>query len=324
MKLHIKINDSSNYKQIKKNPFLILLGCTLTILLISSPAPFLVNPMTMTINNYEDGSLLQNALAEKSDKENPEVLEEQQMDVPILSNETRSQQNVTDQILLPLKETVPRESDSESSDSNPKQKKDSSAVPTNNMADVPPNEEFNVTVPIEPSANNTNATVPLQPSFNNTNIQECQIPLIEGNAPPTNSSSTTAELQLCKVVTNLNLDPSRLKDNPLDDASSFTLVVSGNNPSETQRVKANIPGSQISYTVILKNGNYKVSEMWGDNKVTSGKQGVDPICSAAGYRGTIIPPEGGHYSYCVKVSSDCIGTIHVSAKTCTITNAAFE
>lgn len=318
----MKTNDAFNPKSSKKNPFLILLGCTLTLLLISNPVPSTVGPAT--INNYEGETLLQNAFAGKSDKENPEALEEQQMEMPILSNKTAIQENVTDQTLSPLKETVPGQSDSESSDSNPRQKKDSSPVTTKNMTDVPPNEEFITPVPLEPSANNTNVTMPLRPSINNTNIQECQIPLVEGKAPPTNSSSTTAELQLCKVVINLNVDPSKLKDNPLDDASSFTLVVTGNSPSETQGVKANIPGSQISYTVIVKNGNYKVSEMWGDNKVKSSKDGVDPICSAAGYRGTILPPEGGHYSYCVKVSSECIGTINVSAKTCTITNAAFE
>jgi hypothetical protein len=323
--LHIKIKNSFNPKKSKKNPFLILLGCTLTLLLISNPVPFTVGPAT--INNYEGKALLQNALAEKSDKENPEALEEQQMEMPILSNKTAIQENVTDQpdqTLSPLKEKVSDQSDSESSDSNPRQKKDSSAVPTNNMTDIPTNQEFISPIPLEPLANNTNVTMPLKPSINNTNIQECRIPLVEGKAQPTNSSSTTAELQLCKVVINLNVDPSRLKDNPLDDAASFTLLVTGNNPSETQGVKANIPGSQISYTVIVKNGNYKVTEMWGDNKVKSSKEGVDPICSSAGYRGTILPPEGGHYSYCVKVSSDCIGTINVSAKTCTITNAAFE
>jgi hypothetical protein len=318
----MKTNDAFNPKKSKKNLFLILLGCTLTLLLISNPVPSTVGPVT--INNYEGETLLQNAFAGKSDKENPEALEEPQIEMPILSNKTAIQENVTDQTPLPLKETVPGQSDSESSDSNPKQKKDSSPVTTNNMTDVPPNEEFITTMPLEPSANNTNVTTPLQPSINNTNIQECQLPLVEGKAPPTNSSSTIAELQLCKVVINLNVDPSKLKNNPLDDASSFTLVVSGNSPSETQSVKANIPGSQISYTVIVKNGNYKVTEMWADNKVKSGKDGVDPICSAAGYRGTILPPEGGHWSYCVKVSSECIGTINVSAKTCTITNAAFE
>jgi hypothetical protein len=330
--LNKKINDGDFGSENCKNLFLILLGCMLVLLLISGPAPSILNPLT--IKNHDDNSLLQYALAQQSGKKISISSDLEQTKIPIPADETLNLEN-SNQTIAPLKEPVVHD-DSELSDLTKDEKKDSStessdeksekkdsSIPTYNKSEIPQNNESIITEQLPPSINNTNVSISLQPSINNTNIQECQVLLpTEGQVTPNNS--TTSELQLCKVVTNLNVDPSKLKNKPLDDASSFTLVVAGNNPSETQSVKANFPGSQISYTVIVKNGNYKTTETWGNNNVIYGKKGMNPICSDAGYTGTIIPPEGGHYSYCVKLSSDCAGTINHATKTCTVTNAAFE
>ena len=277
--------------------------------------------------DYSYPSIVQNALADSSkddgnqDPTPVEISDSTSMEEKTAVEDTEDDTNKTDEEPI-IDCTQNDETMCKNENANRKQIVD--AEENKNTATNPSINNTNVTVPLQPSINNTNVTVPLQPSINNTDIQGCQISIIDEKDMPTNSSSTSPVLQLCKVVTNLNVNASKLKDNPLDEASSFTLVVTGNTPSETQSMKGNVPGTQVSYTVIVKNGNYKVTEMWGDNKVMSGKQSVDPICSAAGYRGTILPPEGGHWSYCVKLSADCAGTISVGTKTCTITNAAFE